>query len=99
MSGIISIGLNKDKIQFNEKGWANVTLFVDNETNEYGQNVSAVMEQSKEQREAKEARTYIGNGRVVFTNDGSLIAAERKDEGVTAAEQSQSGRETPDLPF
>ena len=99
MSGIISIGLNKDKIQFNEKGWANVTLFVDNETNEYGQNVSAVMEQSKEQREAKEARTYIGNGRVVFTNDGSLVAAERKDEGVTAAEQSQSGRETPDLPF
>lgn len=99
MSGIISIGLNKDKIQFNEKGWANVTLFVDNETNEYGQNVSAVMEQSKEQREAKEARTYIGNGRVVFTNDGSLVAAERKDEGVTAAEQSQAGRETPDLPF
>ncbi len=99
MSGIISIGLNKDKIQFNEKGWANVTLFVDNETNEYGQNVSAVMEQSKEQREAKEPRTYIGNGRVVFTNDGSLVAAERKDEGVTAAEQSQAGRETPDLPF
>lgn len=99
MSGIISIGLNKDKIQFNEKGWANVTLFVDNETNEYGQNVSAIMEQSKEQREAKEPRTYIGNGRVVYTNDGSLVAAERKDEGVTAAEQSQAGRETPDLPF
>ena len=57
------------------------------------------MEQSKEQREAKEPRTYIGNGRVVYTNDGSLVAAERKDEGVTAAEQSQAGRETPDLPF
>lgn len=99
MSGIISIGLNKDKIQFNDKGWANVTLFVDNETNEYGQNVSAVMEQSKEQREAKEARTYIGNGKVVFTNDGSLVAAERKEQGVTAQEQSQAGRETPDLPF
>ena len=99
MSGIISIGLNKDKIQFNEKGWANVTLFVDNETNEYGQNVSAVMEQSKEQREAKEPRTYIGNGKVVFTNDGSLVAAERREQGVTAQEQSQAGRETPDLPF
>ena len=99
MSGIISIGLNKDKIQFNDKGWANVTLFVDNETNEYGQNVSAVMEQSKEQREAKEARTYIGNGKVVFTNDGSLVAAERREQGVTAQEQSQAGRETPDLPF
>jgi hypothetical protein len=40
MSTIISVGLNKEKIQFNDKGWANVTLFVNDETNTYGQTVS-----------------------------------------------------------
>lgn len=98
MSAIISVGINKDKIQFNEKGWANVTIFLDDNTNEYGQNASAIMEQTKEEREQKEARTYIGNGKVVWT-DGNITAAERRDEGVTAQEQSQAGRETPDLPF
>lgn len=99
MSGIISIGINKDKIQFNDKGWANVSIYVENDTDGYGQNVSAAMSQTKEQREAKEPRTYIGNGKVVFTNDGTMVVAERRDEGVTAAQQSQAGRETPDLPF
>jgi len=28
MSTIISVGLNRDKITFNDKGWANVTIFV-----------------------------------------------------------------------
>lgn len=98
MSSIISVGISKDKIQFNEKGWANVTLYVNDETNQYGQNVSAAMEQSKEDREAKAPKTYVGNGRVVWT-DNSIVAAERQDQGVTASQQSQAGRETPDMPF
>jgi hypothetical protein len=98
MSTIISVGLNKEKIQFNDKGWANVTLFVNDETNTYGQNVSVAMEQSKEQREAKEAKNYIGNGKVVWTS-GSIEAAERVETQTVASEQSLAGRETPDLPF
>lgn len=98
MSSIISVGISRDKIQFNEKGWANVTLYVNDETNQYGQNVSAAMEQSKEDREAKAPKQYIGNGRVVWTDD-KITAAERVDQGVTAKEQSTAGRETPDLPF
>jgi hypothetical protein len=98
MSSIISVGISKDKIQFNEKGWANVTLYVNDETNQYGQNVSAAMEQTKEQREAKDPKNYVGNGRVVWT-DNNIVAAERQEQGVTAAEQSQAGRQTPDLPF
>ena len=47
MSTIISVGINKDKITFNDKGWANVTLFVNDETNQYGQNVSAANEKLK----------------------------------------------------
>lgn len=98
MASILTIGLNKDKIQFNEKGWANVTVVLNDETNQYGQNVSAYMNQTKEQREAKEAKNYVGNGRVVWT-EGSVTIAEKVEQGVTASEQSTAGRETPDLPF
>ena len=98
MSSIITIGLNKEKLTFNDKGWANITVFVNDETNTYGQNVSASNEQSKEQREAKEAKAYIGNGKVVWT-DGNIQAADRVEKQTEASEQSLAGRETPDLPF
>lgn len=98
MATLVTIGLNKDKLQFNDKGWANVTLSIENDTNQYGQNVSAYSSQTKEQREAKEARNYVGNGRVVWT-DGAINVAEKVDQGVVASEQSTAGRETPDLPF
>jgi len=98
MAGIISVGINKDKIQFNDQGWANITVTLDNETNVYGQNVKVTMSQSKEQREAKEAKSYIGNGKVVWT-DGVITKADKVEEGTVASEQSQAGRQTPDLPF
>ena len=56
------------------------------------------MEQTKEQREAKEAKAYIGNGKVVWT-DGNIQAADRVERQTQASEQSTAGRETPDLPF
>ena len=99
MSTIISIGINRDKIQFNEKGWANVDVFVNDQVNEYGQNASAAMSQSKEERESNTPRNYVGNGKVVWTS-GTIEAAPRQEsKGVTAAQQSEAGRETPDLPF
>jgi hypothetical protein len=95
MSTIISLGLSKEKITFNEKGWANITVYVNDETNTYGQNASVAMEQTKEQREAKEPKEYIGNGKVVWT-DGKVAKAERKDAVVDAvAEEFETG----DLPF
>jgi hypothetical protein len=98
MSTIISLGLSKEKITFNEKGWANITVYVNDETNTYGQNTSVAMEQTKEQREAKEPKEYIGNGKVVWT-DGKISAADRVERQTVASEQSLAGRETPDLPF
>ena len=99
MASIITIGLNKDKVQFNEKGWANITVVVNDETNQYGQNVSASMNQSKEQREAKESKNYVGNGKVVWTSDNTIKVADKVEQGTVASEQSTAGRETPDLPF
>ena len=98
MSAIISLGINREKLVFNEKGWANVTIFLDDNTNPYGQNASAIMEQSKEQREAKEPRTYLGNGKVVWT-DGNIKPADKVERETAGSEQSTAGRATPDLPF
>jgi hypothetical protein len=98
MSAIVNFFIKKDKVEFNEKGYANVTMFIDDETNEYDQNVSVVLTQSKEQREAKEPRVYVGNGRVAFV-DGNVVVGTRSDKGVEASQQSTAGRETPDLPF
>ncbi len=98
MSTIISIGINKEKIQFNDKGWANISVFVNDETNVYGQNVSAAMDQTKDQRDAKEPKQYIANGKVVWT-DGNITVADKVEQQTGASEQSVAGRETPDLPF
>lgn len=100
MSAIITLGINKDKIKFNEKGWANIDIFVSDDTNQYGQNVSSAMSQTLEQREAKEDRVYIGNGKVVHTKDGRIVVAEKQEPQLTGAAQSMAGREIDtDLPF
>jgi hypothetical protein len=55
-----------------------LTLSVNDETNQYGQNVSAFVSQSKEDRDAKKEKYYTGNGKVIWT-DGKIIVAVRKD--------------------
>ena len=79
--------------------YKNYTISVSDETNEYGQNVAMWIEQSKEERDAKKPRTYIGNGRVVWT-DGNISVAEKK----TPAEPAQTPApaqedDDDDLPF
>jgi len=63
----------------NSKGETGVaiTISTNDETNEYGQNVSAYVSQTKEQREAKAQRFYVGNGKVFWT-DGTIVTAEKQ---------------------
>ena len=42
--------------------YKNYTLSINDDTNEYGQNLKMYEEQTKEQREAKATKTYVGNG-------------------------------------
>jgi hypothetical protein len=48
-----------------EKKW--ITISVDEKVDNYGNNVSGWISQTKEQRESKASRTYVGNGKVVFS--------------------------------
>ena len=51
---------------------------INDETNQWGQNVSVSVSQTKEEREAKKDKYYDGNGKVFYT-DGKITKAEKKD--------------------
>lgn len=51
---------------------------INDETNQWGQNVSVSVSQTKEEREAKKDKYYVGNGKVFYT-DGKITKAEKKD--------------------
>ena len=98
MSALINLSLRVDKLPKEKfvQGkdgavYYNFTIGVNDESNQYGQNVSATDSQTKEEREAKKAKTYLGNGNVVWT-DGNIKLADKKAE-VTAKEVES------DLPF
>ena len=70
----------------------NLTISVGDETR-FGNNVAFMDSQTKEEREAKVAKTYLGNGKVVWT-DGNVKLAEREE----AAAKVEASPDT-DLPF
>ena len=102
MASIIkaSINLNaipKDKIFVGKKGkYLPITITLNDESDQFGNQGPVVVEQTKEEREAKEPKTYLGNVKVVWTNGDNVAAAPRGD-----APQSQSkvNVEKEDLPF
>lgn len=61
-----------------EKG-IELTISIGEESNNYGQNLSAYVAQTKEQREAKKEKYYVGNGKVFWT-DGKITIAAKKEE-------------------
>jgi len=80
-----------------EKGIA-ITLSVDDESNDYGQNVSAFVSQSKEDREAKKKKYYIGNGKVFWT-DGNILKGYKPEKAAASEPVSYDNTKDDDLPF
>lgn len=67
-----------------EKG-ISFDISISDEANNYNQNVSAYVTQTKEQREAKANRFYVGNGNTFWSNGKSLVfkqEAKAKEEVV-----------------
>jgi hypothetical protein len=67
----------------NDKGeipvYCTIQISTSDETNQFGQNVTALVPQTKEEREAKKPKTYLGNGKVFWTN-GQISVADKKAE-------------------
>lgn len=67
----VSIDLNridKSKIKNHTNGakYYAMTLLINDEPDQYGNDVAVIDTQSKEEREAKEKRNYLGNGKTVY---------------------------------
>lgn len=65
--------------------YKNYTVSISDETDQYGNNVAMFVRQTKEEREAKAKRTYVGNGKVMWT-DGTINKAEKKEAPVKKEE-------------
>ena len=80
MAGIIKARIDvsklpKEKFYKGKKGvYYEFIVSVNDETNQYGQNVSISDSQTLEEREAKKPKLYLGNGEVVWTNDMIKLA-------------------------
>ena len=70
--------LPKEKFVMGKDGavYYNCTLSVNDEANQWGQNVALTDSQTKEEREAKKQKNYLGNGNVVWT-DGNINAIKK----------------------
>lgn len=56
------------------------TASINDELDKFGNNVAITLQQTKEQREAKEKKVYVGNGKVAWTNGKIEVA--KKDENL-----------------
>jgi hypothetical protein len=107
MASIIktSINLNeipKNKIIEGKKGkYLPITITINDEADAYGNQGPVTVEQTKEEREAKAAKVYLGNVKVVWTNGQNVDAAPRQDQQPQQQQKSaQSFVPQPDdLPF
>ena len=101
MASIIkaSIDLNKipkEKIFVGKKGkYLPITITINDELDQFGNQGPVVVEQTKEERDAKVAKTYLGNVKVVWSNGTNVEPAPRDgDPAPKAAPQPEA-----DLPF
>jgi hypothetical protein len=55
------------------------TASINDQLDKFGNNVAITLQQTKEQREAKEKKVYVGNGKVAWT-DGKIEVAKKEDK-------------------
>ena len=104
MASIIkaSIDLNKipkEKIFVGKKGkYLPITITINDELDQFGNQGPVVVEQTKEEREAKAPKTYLGNVRVVWSN-GTFPSPTPFEGGAPKAQPKAPVTKDEDLPF
>ena len=102
MASIIkaSINLNdipKDKIIIGKKGkYLPITITLNDDLDQFGNQGPVVVDQTKEERDAKAAKTYLGNCKVVWTNGDNVDVAPRDNQSAPAPAPAEAKE---DLPF
>ena len=93
MASLSEIYIKKDVLETilktinakNEKG-ISITISQNDETNKYGQNVTGFVSQTKEQREQKKDKFFVGNGKTFWT-DGKITIAEKRETSSNGTSQ------------
>ena len=103
MAGIIKTSINlsaipKDRIITGKKGkYLPISITVNDETDQFGNQGPVAVDQTKEEREAKEPKTYLGNVRVVWTN--GTFPEPVKTPGVSQPAPQPVPDNNDDIPF
>jgi len=96
-----SINLNaipKEKIFVGKKGkYLPITITLNDELDQFGNQGPVVVEQTKEERDAKAPKTYLGNVKVVWSNGQNVDPAPRDNQPVSAP--APAAAPEADLPF
>tara|TARA_R110001592_G_scaffold25083_3_gene95866 strand:- start:1291 stop:1593 length:303 start_codon:yes stop_codon:yes gene_type:complete len=100
MASLITASINlskidKSKIIEGKKGqYLPITISLNDDLDQFGNQGNMTISQSKEEREAKADKSYLGNVKVVWTNGDNVSAAPREEQ------QTQSNSTVKDdLPF
>tara|TARA_R100001163_G_C4900958_1_gene89593 strand:+ start:219 stop:530 length:312 start_codon:yes stop_codon:yes gene_type:complete len=85
MASIIATSIDltkipKDKIFEGKKGkYLPVTITLNDELDQFGNQGPVYVQQTKEERDAKTEKVYLGNVKVVWTNDVNVGVAPKKE--------------------
>lgn len=72
-----------------------ITISINDDANQWGQNVSSFVSQSQEERQAKKDKFYVFNGNTVWSNNGEPVFKKDTQEKQTPKFESSDN----DLPF
>ena len=105
MASIIKANINlnnipKDKIYHVKKGkYLPITITINDELGNYGDNGPIIVEQTKEERDAKTDKVYLGNVKVVWTNGNNVDTAPKAEAPAGPPPQAAPVAAEDDLPF
>ncbi len=104
MASLVTFSINLDKIDKTKiiKGknnWLPLTLAINDEVDQYGNQGPVYHSQSKEEREAKQDRIFLGNAKVIWTNGENVDKAPWNEGGAPIPPAAPSLPEDDDLPF
>ena len=87
MSQIISASIDLSKIDKskivagkNGQKYYSISISVNDEADKFGNDVAIITNQTKEEREAKAPKVYLGNGKTVWKANGSSAPAPANDD-------------------
>ncbi|MEN8901974.1 MAG: hypothetical protein ABF247_11800 [Nonlabens sp.] len=105
MASIISANIDltkidKSKIYEGKKGkYYPITIVLNDEVGQFGDSGYVQTEQTKEERDAKAPKSFLGNVKVVWSNGSNVAPAPRDGEPQHQQQNATQSAPEPDLPF